>query len=89
MRCPAFDDTKNFLKSDEVTKRTTFRKGTMRGSYVGLGVVREDGNEEAPMESVGHSVGSKCMRESSGCFQESTRLRHCGERGRIDCGSES
>jgi hypothetical protein len=58
-------------------------------SYVGLWAVCENGDEEAPVESVGYAVSSKCMREGAGGFQESTRLRHCGERGRQDYGRES
>lgn len=49
-------------------------------SYIGLRAVREHGNEEAAMESVGNALRSESMREGSGSFQESTRLRHCGEK---------
>lgn len=44
-------------------------------------VVREHGNEEAAVESMGNAVRSKRVRECAGSFQESTRLRHCGEKG--------
>lgn len=50
-----------------------------RRSYIGLRTIHEHGDEEAPVESVGYAVSSKCMREGAGGFQESTRLRHCGE----------
>ena len=60
-----------------------------RRSYVGLRTVREHCDEEAPVESVGYAVSSKCMRKGIGGFQESTRLRHCGERGRQVYGCES
>lgn len=96
MRRAAFDDAKNFLNGDEVIKRGQSgdeRRGEKREgekmSYVGLRVVCENGDEEAPVESVGYAVSSKSMREGTGGFQESTRLRHCGERGRQDCGRES
>lgn len=49
-------------------------------SYIGLRAVREHGNEEAAMESMGNALRSESMREGSGSFQESTRLRHCGEK---------
>ena len=58
-------------------------------SYFGLRAVCERGNEEAPVESVGYAVNSKCIGEGTGGFQESTRLRHCGERGGQDYGRES
>ena len=81
MHGPAFDDAKNFLSGDEVTKDSSVRGGTTWRSYVGLRAVREHGNEEAAMESMGNALGSKSMRECTGSFQESTRLRHCGEKG--------
>ena len=81
MCCPAFDDAKNFLYDDEVTKCSSVRGETTWKSYVGLRAVREHGNEEATMESMGNAVRSKSKREGTGSFQESTRLRHCGEKG--------
>ena len=80
MRSPnAVDPRKNDAEK-RINKRRT---------YVGLRTVREHGDEEAPMESVGYAVSSKCMRKGVGGFQESTRLRHSGERGRqvYDCQS--
>jgi len=55
------------------------RRGSL--SYVGLWAVGEHGNEEAAMESMGNALRSKSMREGIGSFRESTRLRHCGEKG--------
>jgi hypothetical protein len=80
MHCPAFDDAKNFLHGDEVTKSSSVRRRTTCKTYVGLRAVREHGNEEAAMESMGNAVRSKSMREGTGSFQESTRLSHCGEK---------
>ena len=37
-------------------------------SYVGVRAVCEDGDEDAPVESVGHAVCSECMREGTGGF---------------------
>ena len=65
-------------QSSSVRGRTTWK------SYVGLWAVREYGNEEAAVEGMWNAVSSKSMREGSGSFQESTRLRHCGEKGRDD-----
>jgi hypothetical protein len=81
VHCPAFDDAKNFLYGDEVTKCSSVRGQTTWKSYVGLRIVHEHGNEEAAMESMGNTLRSKSIREGTGSFQESTRFRHCGERG--------
>jgi hypothetical protein len=84
VRCAAFDDAKNFLHGDEVTKRGQSKVGPRKNdaggkdqkkkrkekdvSYVGVRAVCEDGDEDAPVESVGHAVCSECMREGTGGF---------------------
>jgi hypothetical protein len=80
VHCPAFDDAKNFLYGDKVTKSSSVRGRTTWKSYVGLRAVREHGNEEVAMESMGNALRSKSMREGTSSFQESTRLRHSGEK---------
>lgn len=49
-------------------------------TYVGLWAVGQYGDEDASVETMGYAVCTKCGRECSGSFQESMRLRHCGEK---------
>jgi hypothetical protein len=66
------------MRSSKAVPSGDERRGSL--SYVGLRAVREHGNEEAAMESMGNALRSKSMREGSSSFQESTCLRHCGEK---------
>jgi hypothetical protein len=65
----------NAVSQKSVRGRTTREEKTKKKkrkekdvSYVGVRAVCEDGDEDAPVESVGHAVCSECMREGTGGF---------------------